>query len=174
MEKADFKTILDNFEKQYKSKLAQKEGTQKFDLSEKLKDLYDQTANKIVKKCSREIEELNKFLENDFLSDKEIKPIKGKEDETSQAYKKFYICSFHPNSIINKLENIMAFASSMNSDQLRLCKEDCVENTKDQNTEMGKLCVKKCLDFSFNYSRKATNDLISQVIDNLDKVVKKL
>jgi hypothetical protein len=174
MEKNEFRAILENFEKQYKTKLAQKEGIKEYDLTEKITDVYKQTANKIIKKCQSEIEELNKYLENDFISDRDMKPIPGKVLEANEAYKKFYVCSYYSNSIINKLENILSFANILNADQLKLCKDDCVEKTKDQNTEMGKLCVKKCLDYSFNYSRKATHDLIDKVVDNLEKQVKNL
>jgi len=173
MEKDNFKKILEDFEIKYKSQLAQKEGLPKYDLSAKINDIYQLATNKIVKKCHKEIEELNNYLENDFLSDKEIKPIKGKENEAKEKYFKFFTCSYHMNSIINKFENISQFSTSLNSYQLNLCKEDCIENTKDQNTEMGKLCMKKCLDFSFKYTRKANYDLVENVLENIENEIKR-
>ncbi len=175
MDKTEYRKIMDDFEKKYKTKLAiQEKNVYKFDLTERLKDIYDDTSNKILKKCQKEIEELNKVLDGDFLTAENVQPIKGKELEAAEKYKKFYICSFYPNSIINKMENLVSYSNKLNIDQLNLCKEDCYADTKEQNIEMGKLCIKKCLDFSFKYSKKASYDIMITVLDSLEKEIKKL
>lgn len=175
MNKEDIKKSLEAFEESYKKKLLSNSEAPKYDLTERLKGIYENVAEKIVKKCKKEIEELNQYLENDFLSDKEIKPLPGKEDLAKEYYSKFYICSYYPNTIINKLETITVFSSNLNSEQLNHCKEDCINNLNyDSNLEIGKLCVKKCLDFSFNYSRKATIDLLDKILENVEKDIKLL
>ena len=168
------KIYLDQYEKSYIYKLLSEEADNKYDSSERMKEILDEVSIKILKKCKNEIEDLNKYLENDFLSEKEIKPYINKEKEAKEAYTKFYKCSYHPNVIINKLESINYFATKVNEEQFQLCKDDCYKKINTQNIEITKLCIKKCVDYSFHYTRKATFNIFGKILDNIEKEVKLL
>jgi len=164
----DLKKELDKFEIDYKNHLDStiKEKEAIPDFQSKLNKIYDLSSEKILNKCGKELEELNKNLQSDYHLTGEYLPLPGKEKEAKITYNKFYYCSFYPSNLINKYALIENSIINLNKNQLKLCKEDCV-NKSEMNLDNAKKCLKKCVDFSFNYSRKSTYELFDNVMENL-------
>jgi hypothetical protein len=168
----DFIKDIEEYENNYKKEL---ESTIKDlpNFSLRLNDIYDLLSDKILSGCKKEIEELNKNLKSDFLATNEFVPLPGKEKEVQIAYEDYYFCSFYPSSIINTYHNIEDALLELNGRQMKHCKDDCIKknNLEISNT---KNCLKNCIDYAFNYSRKATYEMIESALDFTEKDIKKI
>ena len=139
----------------------------------KLNDIYDLTEDMVNKGCKKEIEELNKNLKYDFLSSNQFDPLPGKEKEANIAYDNFNSCSFYPYSIIDTFHNIEETLIKMNKKQMEYCKQDCIKKSNN-DILIAKNCVKDCIDYAFNYSRKASYDIIDNALDFTEKEIKRI
>ncbi len=128
---------------------------------------------KILKGCKKEIDELNKYLKSDIMTSDKIEPLPNKEKEFQNAYKEFISCSFYPTMIMNNYFNIESYLVILNQKQIKYCKEDCISKSK-KDLNVAKSCVKECIDYSFNYSRKATYELIETALQNAENEIKRI
>ena len=168
----DFKKKIDDFQQEYK-KILEKTIKEFPKFNVRLNDIYDLSEEIIEVGCKKEIDELNKYLKFDLLSTDQLIPLEGKKKEAQFAYNKFLDCSFLPSSIIDNFKNIEAALISVNKSQIEYCKEDCIKNNK-MDYALTKNCVKDCIDFTFNYSRIATYDIIDISLDRTEKEIKRI
>jgi hypothetical protein len=172
---SDIQKELNKYEIEYKNHIdiIAKEQNDIPDFQSKLDKIYNLSSYNIFKNCGKYLDELNSNLQEDFFTSGKLIPLPEREKEAKINYNKFYLCSFYINNSLKNYQLIEKSIINLNKNQMKLCKDDCV-NKSEMKLDKAKNCMKDCIDYSFNFSRKSTYEIIDSILDNLQKEIEKI
>lgn len=139
----------------------------------KFNNFHQNLEEKISKTCADEIAELNKHV---LFETKEgqmqFKILPGKEKEAESAIENFNKCQSPFLKLIVGINSINELNNSVISGSTSLCIEDC--SNKYSGEDDLRNCVKNCFDFSYKYTLKATDEILSQQLNEFSQQLNKI
>jgi hypothetical protein len=152
--------------------LTQKFATDKSaeEYNKKLQLLVSNIDKAIMNKCSKEYEELTKHAQitKDSQGIPNMKYNVGEEEIGKEAFMIFSGCSRQYASMISDLQAMDKLNEFTLNDQLNQCTLDCMEGTDVE------ACMKKCVDFTYNYTFRTIKSLMNKQIDLSNEQLNKL
>jgi hypothetical protein len=154
---------LDQYKEIIKSYIAEKFNADKLveSYNQKLIDLVKRVNNAMMEKCKKEYENLTKHAKIDKQANgtPDIVFNKGEEEQGKEALVIFTGCARDYSNIIIDLKALDDINEYLMNEQLNSCSSECIKGTHVEN------CLKKCVDFTFNYTFKSVNNIMSQNVD---------
>lgn len=144
-------------------------------LNSKMQKFLALIDEKTISKCGKEVHELQQYARVEQKDGKySIVSNPGKEQETRTAIQNLDQCQSGISQYFTGLNTFSQYNLAIISGSVENCIDECEKNIPNTKSEEMRTCVRNCYDFTFKYTLKTIEDMLSQQIDAASEELKKI